>query len=85
MPWSAGPDTEPLETDVGAGLAPPSVRLKAQLRGQDAHATAGETPALRIVEVDLVEGTGGGEAIFHKPVVYQPSTNHEPKTKNEEL
>src|SRR5262249_8594554 len=27
----------------------------------------------------------GDEVVFHKPVVYQPSTNQEPRTKNKEL
>ena len=33
---------------------------------------------------DLVVGTDAGEVIFHKPVVYQPSTNYEPRRRNEE-
>jgi hypothetical protein len=33
---------------------------------------------------DLVVGTDGGEVIFHKPVVYQPATYNEPRTKNQE-
>ena len=33
----------------------------------------------------LVVSTDGGEVIFHKPVVYQPSTKYEPRTKNKEL
>jgi len=34
---------------------------------------------------DLVVGTDGGEVAFHKPVVYQPATYYEPRTKNQEL
>jgi hypothetical protein len=33
---------------------------------------------------DLVVGTEGGEVIFHKPLVYQPRTDYEPRTKNQE-
>jgi hypothetical protein len=34
---------------------------------------------------DLVVATDGGEVVFHKPVIYQPATYNEPRTKNEEL
>jgi hypothetical protein len=34
---------------------------------------------------DLVVATDGGEVIFHKPVVYQPTTYYEPRTMNQEL
>jgi hypothetical protein len=34
---------------------------------------------------DLVVGTDGGEVVFHKPVIYQPATYNEPRTKNQEL
>jgi hypothetical protein len=62
------------ETDVGSRLC-----------GQDAHATAGETPALRIDgNGELVVAIDGGEVTFHKPVVYQP-TYHEPRATNKEL
>src|SRR5262249_16053063 len=33
---------------------------------------------------DLVVATDGGEIAFHKPVVYQPATYDEPRTKNQE-
>ena len=33
---------------------------------------------------DLVVATEGGEVIFHKPLVYQPRTDYEPRTKNQE-
>jgi hypothetical protein len=33
---------------------------------------------------DLVVATDGCEVIFHKPVVYQPTTNNEPRTTNYE-
>ena len=33
---------------------------------------------------DLLVTTDDGEVVFHKPVIYQPSTNHEAGTKNEE-
>jgi len=32
-----------------------------------------------------VVGTDSGEVILHKPVVYQPATYNEPRTKNQEL
>jgi hypothetical protein len=76
-----GADPAQIALDVGAGFAPPAARLQPHLRGQDAHATAGETPALRIdAKGDLVVGTDGGEVIFHKPVVYQPATDHGQRT-----
>jgi hypothetical protein len=34
---------------------------------------------------DLVVVTDGGEVIFHKPVVYQPTTYNEPRITNKEL
>ena len=45
----------------------------------------GKQAALRLDEQgDLVVGTAGGEAIFHKPVVYQPAArNDTPATQNE--
>jgi hypothetical protein len=40
---------------------------------------------LRIEENgDLVVDVKGGEVTFHKPLVYQPTTNYEPKTQNQE-
>ena len=33
---------------------------------------------------DLVVGTEGGEVAFHKPLVYQPTTDYEPGTKSQE-
>jgi hypothetical protein len=59
------------ESDVGAGLAPPDRPPQAAAL----HVNA---------DGDLVVGTDGGEVIFHKPVVYQPATNHEPRTNNYE-
>jgi hypothetical protein len=68
-----GADPRQIALDVGAG----------RLRGQGAHATAGETPALRIDgNGDLVVATDGGEVIFHKPVIYQPATYDEARTTN---
>jgi hypothetical protein len=54
------------ETDVGAVGEPPRAHHHARLRID----TNG----------DLVVGTDGGEAIFRKPVVYQPTTYNEPRT-----
>jgi len=62
-----------------AGLAPAP-----GLRGQDAHATAGETPALRVDgNGDLVVAPDGGEVTFHKPVVYQPARGDGEMTKDQ--
>src|SRR5215469_9719976 len=33
---------------------------------------------------DLVVGIEGGQVIFHKPLVYQPGTNYEPTSNNQE-
>ena len=82
-----GANPAQIALDLRAGLA----LTPARLRGQDAHATAGEiprprrdgAPALRLDgNGDLVVGTDGGEVVFHKPVVYQPFTSYEPRTKN---
>jgi len=85
-----GANPAQIALDLRAGLA----LTPARLRGQDAHATAGEiprprrdgAPALRLDgNGDLVVGTDGGEVVFHKPVVYQPFTSYEPRTKNQQL
>jgi hypothetical protein len=55
------------ETDVGAVREPPRAHRDAPLRVN--------------VNGDLVVGTDGGEVIFHKPVVYQPTTHNELRTK----
>ena len=46
----------------------------------------GKHAALRIDDKgDLVVGTEGGEVIFHKPVVYQPTTNYETRATHKEV
>jgi hypothetical protein len=65
------PDAEPnqIVLDVGAGLAPPK--------------RAPQAAPLHVNEAgDLVVGADGGEIIFHKPIVYQPATYNELRTKN---
>jgi hypothetical protein len=63
-------DPRHIVLDVGAGLAPP--------------ARAPQATALHVNATgDLVVGTDGGEVIFHKPVVYQPSTDYEPRRRNQ--
>ena len=56
-----GADPSQIMLDVGAGLALPE--------------RAPQAVPLRVDPTgDLVVGTGGGEVVFHKPVVYQPAT-----------
>jgi hypothetical protein len=49
----------------------------------DSHGNKIQNPKSKIDRNgDLVVGTNGGEVIFHKPVVYQPTTYNEPPTTN---
>jgi hypothetical protein len=66
-----GADPHRIALDVGAGLALPERAPQA-------------APLQVNAAGDLVVGTDGGEVVFHKPVVYQPATFYEPRTKNQE-
>ena len=64
-----GADPRQIALDVGAGLVPAQGHPQGVPLRIDGHG-------------DLVVGTDGGEAIFHKPVVYQPPTYNELRTTN---
>jgi len=87
-----GANPAQIALDLRAGLA----LTPARLRGQDAHATAGEiprprrdgAPALRLDgNGDLVVGTDGGKLSFTSPssISRSPATNQELRTNNYEL
>jgi hypothetical protein len=67
-----GADPHQIVLDVGAGLALPERAPQAAPLQVNANG-------------DLVVGTGNGEVRFHKPLIYQPTTSYEPRTKNEVL
>ena len=77
---------------VQPGADPRSIRLAINLdeRGAESQSAIdnckSSIPAPLHVKAagDLVLGTNGGEVTFHKPVVYQPATYNEPRTKNQE-
>src|SRR5262249_33908469 len=64
-----GADPSRIGLDIGAGLAP----ARGRPRGGSLHVAENG---------DLVVGTEGSEVVFHKPVVYQPATDHGQRTRD---
>ena len=74
-----GADPRQIALDVGAAL------VAAQGHPQEPALNGVKGVPLHVDgKGDLVVDIDGGEVIFHKPVVYQPSTIYEPRTKNQE-
>jgi hypothetical protein len=68
---------------VQPGADPRQIRLQVVAPASSRHAA--KMAALHLdANGDLVAGIGDGEVIFHKPVVYQPRVNYEPRTKKQE-